>query len=93
MQGINSMGKMMAEKMPVCKWSFAALETIPTKVGPTMQPISPVSASKANIVVPPVFSVAAALLSVPGHKIATPTPQRPQPIKLTKGIGISVIKK
>ena len=81
----------MAERIPIFKLSFWLLETMPTKVGPTEHPMSPPRASSANMAVPPLDNVAAALLNVPGHIIPTDSPQTAHAIRLILGIGTSEI--
>ena len=86
-QIMHKIGKKIAAKVPNFKLLFAADETIPTRVGPALQPTSPARANNANINVPPFLIPAADILNVPGHIIPTEKPQIAQPIKLSIGHG------
>ena len=86
-QRSSIVGKMIPAKIPNFIFPLAALETMPTKVGPLEHPISPANASKANIAVPPVGSETDALLKGPGHIMPTDRPQMAHPIKLRTGCG------
>ena len=60
---------------------------MPTRVGPPEQPKSPNSASRANMAVPPLGRLREATLMVPGHKMPTDRPHRPQPSRASSGLG------
>ena len=81
----SSTGKIIPARMPIFRLSPKESEIIPTKVGPPAQPISPPSASNANIAVPPFGKAADALLNVPGHMIPTESPQTAQAIRFSNG--------
>ena len=55
-------------------------DTKPTTDGPAEQPISPATAKRANIAVPPPFIPDAPVLSDPGHITPTENPQKAKPI-------------
>ena len=78
-------GKMTAAKIPLRKSSPNKSETIPTTVGPPEQPTSPPKARRANSSVPPPFKPEAERLKVPGHKMPTERPHKPQPISPRMG--------
>ena len=63
----------------------AVLDTSPTTVGPREQPTSPPRASSAAMAVPPLGIRAQDRLKVPGHRIPTDSPHRPQPISAITG--------
>ena len=90
---VSNTGNITAAKIPVCNCPVVALETNPTKVGPTEQPKSPAKASKAKSVVPPARSEAAAVLKVPGHIIPTESPVRAHPIKLIIGLDVKPVNR
>ena len=81
----------MATRMPIFRLSEAALEIMPTTVGPAEQPRSPPSASMQNSAVPPRRSDAEAMEKVPGQKMPTEKPQIPQPIRPSAGQGLSEV--
>jgi len=83
----SNMGKITPANMPDLRLSPCILDTNPTKVSPPVHPTSPPNAKSANMAVPPLESVAAALLNVPGHIIPTDNPQMEQAIKLICGEG------
>ena len=78
---------MLEDKIPIFILSLKTLDTLPTIVGPSEHPTSPASAKKANIAVPPFFSIDEDILKVPGHKIPTENPQIPHPIRDSSGQG------
>lgn len=86
-------GKIIAHKIPILRLSLNKPDINPARVGPREQPTSPERASKANKTVPPFFIALDALLNVPGQRIPTENPHRPQPIKFIAGIGTSDINK
>ena len=88
---ISTIGKIIAAKIPTLRSSLNRADTVPTTVGPIEQPTSPANARKANIAVPPRLSVAADKLKVPGQRIPTAKPHRPQPSKMIRGSGESEI--
>ena len=75
----KAVGNRTATNIPVFKFPFALSATQPTTPGPLAQPKSPARAKKANIAVPPVRIVFAAMLNVPGHITPTEKPQTAQP--------------
>ena len=89
----SNTGNTTAANMPYFRLSPKRPEAMPTVVGPREQPISPPRASSANKSVPPLFSFAAEILKVPGHKIPTESPQRPHPIRPSAGEGDREIKR
>ena len=89
----SSIGNTSPARSPSFKLSPSRPDTIPTKVGPTEQPISPPNASSANRAVPPFGIAADALLKVPGHRIPTDRPLTAQAIKLSWGTGRRAIPK
>ena len=89
----NIIGKIIPAKIPIFKLSSKAPDTIPTSVGPPAQPTSPPNANNANMAVPPLGSVADALLKVPGHMIPTESPQTAQQIRFSNGTENSEIPK
>jgi len=89
----SSMGKRIPARIPIFKLSPHTPDTIPTKVGPAEQPISPPKANNANMAVPPFGKAAEALLKVPGHIIPTDSPQAAQAARLSCGRGKREIPK
>ena len=89
----NTIGKIIPAKIPIFRLSSKTPDTIPTKVGPPEQPISPPNASNANMAVPPLGKTADALLKVPGHMIPTESPQTAQAIRFNSGIENNEIPK
>ena len=65
----------------------AAPDIDPTKSGPVIQPISPASASIANIEPPPLGNISAHRLITPGHIIPTEKPHRAQPMREITELG------
>ena len=76
---IAARGNTAAQSIPLLSPPSEISETIPTKSGPTAQPISPASANSANIAVPPRDKCFVPRVYVPGHRDATDTPQSAQP--------------
>lgn len=87
----NDTGNITPAKIPIFRLSFNTPDIKPTSVGPPEHPKSPPNAKRANIAVPPLGSVADALLNVPGHIIPTESPVIAQHTKLKAGIGINAI--
>ena len=71
-------GKTAPTRIPVRRLPPVAPDTKPATAGPTAQPRSPPSASRANMGVPPFLIVFDAMEKVPGQKIPTEKPQIPQ---------------
>ncbi len=80
-------GKITAQRIPNCKFPPNTPDINPATLGPEEQPRSPASARRANIVVPPNFTLSAARENVPGQNTPTEKPQRIQPIRPTAGEG------
>ena len=81
------MGKIMEQRMPYCKSPPKTEAIKPATEGPEEQPRSPERASRANMVVPPNFTLSVARENVPGQKMPTENPQMMHPIKAITGSG------
>ena len=70
----NNTANILAVAMPPLSWNLDASETNPTMLGPSVHPISPPSASRANIAVPPCGRFFDAESKVPGQVMLTVKP-------------------
>ena len=75
----------MAQRIPFCRFPSKSVAAKPAREGPEEHPRSPESASNANMVVPPNFTLSVARENVPGQKIPTEKPQTIHPIKARMG--------
>ena len=81
------MGKMMENIKDILRLLPKISATQPAVVGPRVQPISPASASNANIFTPPFEMRSVAIQMVPGHIIPTEKPHKAQPTSESRGYG------
>ena len=86
---VSKTGKIKAARIPIFKFPLHIPDTIPTRLGPPEQPISPPKARSANKAVPPAGSAFDALEKVPGHMIPTDRPHRAHPARLKTRTGIN----
>ena len=81
----------MANPIPNRIFPFVKDMTAPASVGPLAQPRSPANASRANIKVPPFLIPDEAILKVPGQKIPTEKPAKPQARSVIVGSGTKMM--
>ena len=81
----------MANPIPSLILPFVIDITAPARVGPLAQPRSPANARRANIKVPPFFIPEEAILKVPGQKIPTEKPAKPQARRVIVEFGTKMI--